>query len=561
MPVCVDADVELLSVVRFEPHPASSTITLAHDATRRRGRNTVPTELAITPSAVAPSSMRVLLVFASLDPILPSVSSIPRMLDALLLATQAAAPPRHWTIVFYGSANNSCEQTILHDIAEMKAGFVDGQGVELVLFIDRMKGFSSDSRALGDDFDDSRLYRITHDRAERLDGAPELPEITKTSTFDANTGDARTLRQVMRFAKAHYPAERYALVFYSHGDGRAMCADDDSDGDELFPAEITDVLEERDSVDLMGFDVCSMGGVENLYQWRPGNGSFHADAVVASASVSGPWPYDTILARLRAPSVEGAQATVRGEPSNGSSSPPAAIDPAQLTAFAFAELIVEEKHRELLAMSPRGQAESSFESWAAYDLAHVADLKRAIDALAAELGRGDFKERVEALRGSGDGPLAMNYMMPGEPGWNRMPYFDVYDLARRIARDPELPEAVRSLAGSVASATDAVVGRSFGLAHYPGFESGRHGLFLVFPDGDVRDRFFGLAGRAWNRFAWYAPGDAVGERGRAARHAYGKYRFCADGAAPANGAIENWFELLDRWFDDPDDGGANRYRD
>jgi clostripain len=165
------------------------------------------------------------------------------------------------------------------------------------------------------------------------------------------------------------------------------------------------------------------------------------------------------------------------------------------------------------------------------------------------------------LRGSGDGPLAMNYMMPGEPGWNRMPYFDVYELAQRIHADTKLPEVVRARAADVAKAEDAVVGRSFGLAYYEGFESGKNGLFVVFPDGDAHDRFFGLAGRAWKRFAWYAPGDVTDRRSGTQRDAYGKYRFCGDGATPANGAIENWFELLDRWFDEPDDGGVNGYRD
>ncbi len=464
-----------------------------------------------------------------------------RMLTALLLASQAASPPRHWTIVFYGAANNSCEETIMHDIAEMKQGFVDDQGVELIVFVDRVNGFSADKTALGEDFTDSRLYRITHDRAERLDGAPELPEITKSSAFDANTGDAATLRQVVRYAKSHYPAEHYALVFYSHGDGRSMCADDDSGGDRLFPAEITDVLEERDSVDLMGFDVCSMGGVENMYQWRPGTEDFHANAVVASASVSGPWPYTPILSRLRK------------APSNGDAR---AIDPATLTALAFADLVVEEKHRELLAMDARSQAQSSFESWAAYDLTKVAELKRAIDALAVELGRGDFKDVVEGVRGSGDGPLSMNYMMPGEPGWLRMPYFDVYELAQRLARDAKLPESIRACAKVVAQSTDGVVARSFGLALYTGFETSKHGLFLVFPDGDVREEVFGIAGRAWRQFNWYGPNDA-GPAGTS----YGRSAFCRDGAIASNGKIENWFELLDLWFDEPydTDGGVNGY--
>ena len=43
---------------------------------------------------------------------------------------------------------------------------------------------------------------------------------------------------------------------------------------------------------------------------------------------------------------------------------------------------------------------------------------------------------------------------------------------------------------------------------------------------------------------------------------YGRWAFLADGATEGNGVVENWFELLDSWFDqDPKaDGGLNRYR-
>jgi hypothetical protein len=42
----------------------------------------------------------------------------------------------------------------------------------------------------------------------------------------------------------------------------------------------------------------------------------------------------------------------------------------------------------------------------------------------------------------------------------------------------------------------------------------------------------------------------------------GRYQWCFDGAIPGNGAVENWFELMDAWFDDPKgmhSGGANGY--
>ena len=56
---------------------------------------------------------------------------------------------------------------------------------------------------------------------------------------------------------------------------------------------------------------------------------------------------------------------------------------------------------------------------------------------------------------------------------------------------------------------------------------------------------------------WYTPLEAGDELAP-----YGRWAFLADGATPGNGKVENWFELLDSWFDDPDfgPGGYNRYR-
>jgi hypothetical protein len=48
---------------------------------------------------------------------------------------------------------------------------------------------------------------------------------------------------------------------------------------------------------------------------------------------------------------------------------------------------------------------------------------------------------------------------------------------------------------------------------------------------------------------------------RSLKAAFGKYEWCADGAVRDNGEVENWFELLDYWFDRDDPaGGANAYR-
>ena len=60
----------------------------------------------------------------------------------------------------------------------------------------------------------------------------------------------------------------------------------------------------------------------------------------------------------------------------------------------------------------------------------------------------------------------------------------------------------------------------------------------------------------WAELAWYTPRDAEDEL-----DPYGRWAFLEDGATPGNGQVENWFELLDLWFDDTssDPGGLNDY--
>jgi len=468
---------------------------------------------------------------------------------ALTLSSQPAqgkTSRNHWTIMSFAAGCNSSEETLLDDIAEMKKGFVDNQGVELIMLIDRVAGFSNDTSVFGEDFTDTRIYRIRHDKTERLDGAAEFPEITKTSNYDANMGDAHTLKKFIRYCKAHYPADHYALIIYSHGSGQWVAYDDESNKDAIYTAEFTDVLSANESVDFMGFDVCLMGGVENMYQWRPGNGSFNAQVVIASAPATGPWAYDKILERLKAGGGD------NGEPDHTLGGKEKYCDPATMTARDLGGLIFEEIRD--------GQPS---ESWACYDLTKVEALKKAVDVLAQNLAKEAKKEDVEACRGISL-PKTFFYIQPMiTPGIVATPYFDLYGLAKNIAASDRLSEVVKANATAVARATDEVVVYSYGpVDDYPGFEDGKHGLYVFFPAGD----WIWRGKRHWAYQYWYSPLDMTKEPeinlGVDLIRPYGKYFWCKDGAIPGNNKVENWFELLDSWYDTSNgkDGGLNKYQ-
>jgi clostripain len=112
-------------------------------------------------------------------------------------------------------------------------------------------------------------------------------------------------------------------------------------------------------------------------------------------------------------------------------------------------------------------------------------------------------------------------------------FVDLYDLASRVAEHDEFSDSIRSAARGAMATVDDLVVASFGMGAYAGFQPGRNGLFIVLPnDGADRGKLFD----------WYTPGP--GARGH-----HGRWAFLSDGATAGNGAVENWFELIDSWFD------------
>jgi len=454
--------------------------------------------------------------------------------------------------MIYGGVDSTAESYILPQLAALKKASRSPILGEVVLLMDRVKGDSKDKKILGADFDDTRLFRLGEGAWERVEGGAEFPEITLTSTFEANTGDPRTLKKFIRFAKREFPAKRNALLLFGHGESRSACPDTSSEcadsgefEDPLFTAEITEGLTQREAVDLLWVDVCSFAGIENAYQFRPGPDRFHAQVLLSCASLSSPAPMARVL----------RQCGIIQSPKGHEVAPSAA---------AFGKAALDAIADSLGQRTPVTQRVER-ESWGSYDLGKAEAVKLAVDRMAVSITEADGRQVVEDIRGWGDPmqgrahelaaaqPLSLNYLYPKDPLRSMMSaHFDLYDLARRVRDDQRLSQAIREAAADVARNVDAMVLASVGMDDYVGFEPGRHGLYIVFP-GNVAE----IGGSpVWSFFRWYHPFDQ-----RSLRAAFGNYDWCRDGAAPGNGRVENWFELLDSWFDiDDPSGGMNFYR-
>jgi clostripain len=423
--------------------------------------------------------------------------------------TKLEEPKRPWTILLYGAVDNSADDPFVAFTDQVRRAIDDDPGIELVLFIDRSDAHAKRATFLGDDFTSSRLYRIKKDSVERLSGGTHFPEITKDQDVNLNSADASTLQRFIAWGKANYPAERYGLLIYSHANGKSMCPDQRT-GSEMGIAELTDEIGVEDRVDFLALELCNMGGAEIAYQWRPGNGRFEADVLVAIPNAGPPLDWDRAFSRIRSP----------GHASNGG----AALDPAKMTAVDFGKLVIEEGHRGRQASERQG-GRGSRESAGCYDLRKAGEVKTAVDALAVALAKAESRDILLELRNGDSENQLFCYSGDGS-------YVDLYDLCRRVAECDRLPDPVRSAATGVMKNVEGFMIASFGMSHYKQFEAAKNGVFIVLPSGQPN---------CWKRLRWYTPirGDLMN---------YGNWSFLKDGATPGNGVVENWFELLESWF-------------
>lgn len=463
------------------------------------------------------------------------------------------------TIMYYGDADNNLEPYLLQDVAEMKAGYSDA-GYNLITLFDRIgssvgSSDSTDSAVFGEDFTDTRLYRIGKNATTRLNGGTQLPTITASgASGELNMGDAATLKKFIQYCKANYPAEKYVLIMSNHGGGarsvkstssskgnvKAICWDDTDGDDALYTGEISDTLTSSESVDVMALDACLMGSVEFAYQFRndSSNTGFKSDYMVASPALVWGYglPYDSILARLSSSAGNNGTANTLGGGTEAYIVPSSTMNMAE-----FSKMIVEEQYDDTIS--------ETSETFSAYDLSKVTALKTAID----DFAKTAVQATLEGVRGTTfNTNTAMNYMSSNSD-WSSVPFFDIYDLMRKYNSTES---------SAVLTALDDVILTSFGGTDFynandsTGFTKNKNGMHIVFPKLYSSGTTYSLA-----NIYWYTP---VNINTYLATYGYdflyGKLTFCS-GGTEGNATVESWFEMVDKWYDNTSFGtkGYNGY--
>jgi len=239
-------------------------------------------------------------------------------LTGTLFAADAPAP-KAWTVMVYIAGDNNLGEAGLKDVNEMETvGTTDR--LNIVVQIDGSKEYTPDSPG-------TRRYLVQKD-----DKADQITSPEQGQLAEADMGSQTTLENFVTWAVDTYPAERYAIILWNHGNGwypddglhkfnggsgrggpmdplKAICSDESSDN-ALSTTGVGDVMERIAAklgkrIDLVGFDACLMGMAESFYELR------NAAMVACGSEKTEPgdgWPYDQWLAILAAhPDYDGEQ--------------------------------------------------------------------------------------------------------------------------------------------------------------------------------------------------------------------------------------------------------------
>ena len=194
----------------------------------------------------------------------------------------------------YVNGKNDLEAAALADLNEMEtAGSSDK--VNVVAELGRIRGYDSSDG----DWTGARRYLVKKDADPKKITSPVLAALP-----GADMGDWRHLADFGRWAKANYPAKRYLLIVWNHGNGwykgaanarpKAISLDQET-SHMIYTDQLGQALAEIGKVDIYASDACLMQMAEVAFELR-----HHADFILGSEeSVPGAgFPYDEFLQSL-----------------------------------------------------------------------------------------------------------------------------------------------------------------------------------------------------------------------------------------------------------------------
>jgi len=198
-----------------------------------------------------------------------------------------------WTVLVYMCGDNDLEGSVddkgsyLYEDINAMEEVGSNDDVKIVVQVDRIDG---EDASHGN-------WKNTKRGLIKQDSDKDISTSQLDSVGELNMGDPDVLSDFIEWGVATYPAERYMLVLWDHGGGiYGVCEDWTSDRDSLAIPEVSQALADAGQfIDLLQFDACLMGMIEQAYEVAD-----YADIMTASQKIS--WtnllPYDEILGDL-----------------------------------------------------------------------------------------------------------------------------------------------------------------------------------------------------------------------------------------------------------------------
>ncbi|MBU1355114.1 MAG: pre-peptidase C-terminal domain-containing protein [Candidatus Edwardsbacteria bacterium] len=184
--------------------------------------------------------------------------------------SQAAASTMEWTIMVYLNADNDLEQYGLDDFIEMSNASYSSGKVNLIVQMDRASGYATGY----DNWTSCKRFKIAN-------GMTPTAAYQISDIGEVDMGNPQTLADFAKWAIQNYPANKYSLVMWDHGDGWYKSDDgspifkgfsnDNSHGSviDISNGEIANALSQIKTylgrnLDHVGWDACLMGMWEVL---------------------------------------------------------------------------------------------------------------------------------------------------------------------------------------------------------------------------------------------------------------------------------------------------------
>ncbi len=317
------------------------------------------------------------------------------------------------TIMVFINGKNNLERFGLKDMNEMElVGSSDK--VNVVVQIGRMAGFDEGEG----DWQTTRRYLVRKDTDTANVTSPVIEDLGSV-----DMGDYRQLAAFGKWAKENYPAKKYMLVVWNHGDGwlknkaakeensNKGISYDDETGNHMTIPELAAALREMGGVDVYGSDACLMQMAEVVYELKDS-----VDYIVGSEETEpgDGYTYDLFLG-------------------------PIVAEPG-MSAERMAKVAVDgysDHYRDI----NQGSTQSYIRT------AEIAGFTQKADAFAAAVMAAGEKEAARNARSS-----AMSYALPDNK--------DLYDFARLMAAGSQSQEVRTAAAELMANITGRLVGHN-----------------------------------------------------------------------------------------------------